>query len=246
MFYAQGVRPVFLGGAHAMMIGSEPSIQGALDRLAKPAAANGGWVARRAREMSKDHETWIVTEIPAGANRGGVALTGIRQFAMGVRLSSPAGIDGEVVADSDANAQKVAAWVEGLKAGIRGQSAVGALDSLAVERSGSTLRFAAKDQGLLANDAAKSAMNSELGVELYGLMMADFPGVPARTVAEEKLRAVNAGMSREDVLKLLGPPLTVSSIQGLDTPRETWTYQIPFGRQLSMRLDGGVVTTPPR
>jgi hypothetical protein len=184
--------------------------------------------------------------VPAAANRGGTSLTGIRQFAMGVRLSGVAGIDGEVVTDSDASAEKVAAWVEGMKAGIRGQNAVGPLDSLTVERAGTTLRFAAKDQGLLAGDAGKSAMNSELGVELYGLVMAGFPGVPARTVAEEKLRAVNTGMSRDDVLKLLGPPLSVSSIQGLDTPRETWTYQIPFGRQLSMRLDGGVVTTPPR
>ncbi len=53
MFCARGIRPVFLGGAGAMMIGSEPSIQGALARLAKPAVNDGGWVARRAREMSR-------------------------------------------------------------------------------------------------------------------------------------------------------------------------------------------------
>jgi outer membrane protein assembly factor BamE (lipoprotein component of BamABCDE complex) len=89
-------------------------------------------------------------------------------------------------------------------------------------------------------------MNSDLGVELYGVIMAGFPGMPPRTVAEDKLLAVKAGMHREEVLSLLGPPLSVSSIQGLDTPRESWTYQIPFGKQLTVRLDGGVVTAPPR
>ena len=83
MFYAQGVQPVFLGGAHAMLIGSEPSIQAALARLAKP-AATGGWVARRARELSKDHETWIVTEPPPATNRPATAFSAIRQFAMGI------------------------------------------------------------------------------------------------------------------------------------------------------------------
>ena len=53
-------------------------------------------------------------------------------------------------------------------------------------------------------------------------------------------------MKREEVLSLLGQPLSVSSIQGLDTPRETWTYQVPFGKQYTVRLDGGIVTAPPR
>jgi hypothetical protein len=39
-------------------------------------------------------------------------------------------------------------------------------------------------------------------------------------------------MKREEVLSLLGQPLSVSAIQGLDTPRETWTYQVAFGKQL--------------
>jgi hypothetical protein len=53
-------------------------------------------------------------------------------------------------------------------------------------------------------------------------------------------------MKREEVLGLLGRPLSVSSIQGLDSPRETWTYQIPFGKQVTVRLEGGIVTAPPR
>jgi hypothetical protein len=77
-------------------------------------------------------------------------------------------------------------------------------------------------------------------------MMAGFPGMPPRTVAEDKLLAVRTGMKREEVLTLLGQPLSVSSIQGLDTPRETWTYQVAFGKQFTVRLDGGVVTSPPR
>ncbi len=245
MFYAQGIQPVFLGGAHAMMVGPEPSIQAALDRLAKP-AANGGWVSRRARELSKDHETWIVTEPPPGMNQTTTAFSAIRKFSLGVRLSGAAAIDGEVVADSEASAEKIAAWVDRMKAGIRDKTGVGVLDPLTVERAGATLRFAAKDDALLAGEAGKSAMNSDLGVELYGVIMAGFPGMPARTVAEDKLLSVKTGMQREEVLSLLGPPLSVSSIQGLDIPRETWTYQIPFGRQLTLRLDGGVVTTAPR
>jgi hypothetical protein len=244
MFYSQGIQPVFLGDAHAMMIGAEPSIQAALGRLAKP-AASGGWVARRARELSKDHETWIVTEPPAGAHQAS-ALPGIRQFAMGVRLAAPAGIDGEVVADSEDNAEKMAAWVDRIKAAVREKTGMGALDALAIERTGTTVKFTAKDETLLAGEAGKKAMKSDLGVELYGIIMGDFPGAPARTVAEDKLMAVKVGMNREEVLSLVGAPLSVSAIQGLDTPRETWTYQIPFGKQLSVRLDGGVVTSPPR
>lgn len=245
MFYAQGIQPVFLGGAQAMMIGPEPSIQAALSRLAKP-VANGGWVTRRARELSKDHETWIVTEPQPGTKQATTALSAIRQFSLGIRLSSPAGLDGELVADSEASAEKIVAWVDRMKAVIREQSGVGALDSLTVDRTGANLRFAAKDDGLLAGEAGKTAMNSDLGVELYGVIMAGFPGMPPRTVAEDKLLAVKAGMHREEVLSLLGPPLSVSSIQGLDTPRESWTYQIPFGKQLTVRLDGGVVTAPPQ
>ena len=245
MFYAQGIRPVFLGGAHVMMIGSEPSIQAALARLARP-AANGGWVTRRARELSKDHETWIVNEPSSGTNQSAAALQGIRQFALGVRLTGDAGIDGEAVAESEASALKIAAWVDQMKTVIREKTGVDALESLTVRRDGSTLRFAAKGDALLAGEAGKIAMNSDFGVELYAVIMAGFPGMPPRTVAGDKLLAVREGMKREEVLSLLGKPLSVYSIQGLDTPRETWTYQIPFGKQLTVRLDGGVVAVPPR
>jgi hypothetical protein len=247
MFYAEGIQPVFLGGAHAMMVGSEPSIQAALGRLGRPAAAKSseGWVTRRARELSKEHETWIATEPPRGTNQSATALSGVRQFAFGVRLSGTAGIDGEVVADSEAGAEKIAAWVDQTKAAIREKTGVGVLDSVTVDRVGTTLRFSGKDDGLLDGPAGKNAMNSDLGVELYNVIMAGFPGMPPRSVAEDKLLAVKAGMRREEVLSLVGPPLSVSSIQGLDLPRETWTYQIAFGKRLSVRLDGGVVTAPP-
>jgi len=59
--------------------------------------------------------------------------------------------------------------------------------------------------------------------------------MPART--QDKLLTVKAGMHREELLTLLGPPLSVSSIQGLDPPCETWTCQIPFGKQLTVRLE---------
>ena len=97
----------------------------------------------------------------------------------------------------------------------------------------------------MAGEAGKTAMNSDLGVELYAVLMSGFPGMPPRAVAGDKLLAVTAGMKREEVLALLGKPLSVSAIEGLDVPRETWTYQIPFGKQLSMRLDGGIVTIAP-
>ncbi len=245
MFYAQGIRPVFLGGAHVMMIGSEPSIQAALARLARP-AANDGWVTRRARELSRDHETWIVNEAPPGTNRGTAALQAIRRFALGFRLTGEVGLDGEAATDSEASAQKIAGWIDQMKAAIRERTGVGALDSLTVTRDGTRLRFAAKGDGLLAGDAGKTVMNSDFGVELYAVILAGFPGMPSRTVAGDKLLAVREGMRREEVLSLLGKPLSVFAIQGLDTPRETWTYQIPFGKQLRVRLDGGVVTVPAR
>jgi hypothetical protein len=248
MFYAQGIRPVFLNDAHAMMIGSEPSIQAALARLNKPAAPprgdTAGWVTRRARELSKDHETWIVTESPS-ANPDGGPLQAIRQFALGVRITGQPGIDGEAIADSEASAEKIAAWVDQIKAALRQKTGVGVLDALTVERSGSTLHFSAKDDALLAGDAGKTAMNSDLGVELYDVIMAGFPGMPSRAVAGEKLLAVKTGMSRVDVLNLLGKPLSVSKIEGLDVPRETWTYQEAFGKQLSLRLDDGIVSILP-
>jgi hypothetical protein len=246
IFYAQGVRPVFLGGAHAMMVGPEPAIQAALARLAKP-AATGTWVARRARELSKDHETWIVTDV-SSANSAGTALQSVRQFAMGFRMTGEAGLDGEAVADSEANAEKIAAWVDQMKAQVklRGKSAAGPLDALTIERTGSALRFAAKDEAFLEGEPGKAALSSEFGVELYSLLMAGFPGMPSRTVAADKLQAVKTGMKRDEVLALLGKPASVSTIQGLDPPRETWTYQVPFGKQFSMKLEGGVVTATPR
>ena len=196
MFYAQGIRPVFLGGAHAMMVGSEPSIQAALAHLARP-AASGGWVTRRARELSKDRETWIVSEPPQGTNQGAVALQAIHQFALGFKLTGDVGVDGEAVADSEASAEKVAAWVGQMKSVIREKTGVGALDSLTVEREGSTLRFAAKGDGLLSGEPGKTAVNSDFGVELYALVMSGFPGIPPRTVAAYKLLTITAGMRHE-------------------------------------------------
>jgi outer membrane protein assembly factor BamE (lipoprotein component of BamABCDE complex) len=66
--------------------------------------------------------------------------------------------------------------------------------------------------------------------------------MPARTASEDKILAIRKGMKREEVLTLVGAPLSVAAIQGLDEPRETWTYQVPFGKQFSVRLDNGVVT----
>src|SRR5208283_4972997 len=101
----------------------------ALARLAKPAAA-GGWVARRARELAQNHETWFVTERSATnesqPNPG--ALQSVRQFALGIRLTGEVGLDGEVVADSEANAESIAAWIDRMKAGLRPKSGPGALD----------------------------------------------------------------------------------------------------------------------
>jgi hypothetical protein len=244
MFYSQGIQPVFLGDAHVMMIGPESAIQGALARLAKP-PATVGWVARRAREMAKDHEAWIVTEPPVSA-KGATLFSTVRKFAMGARVTGTMGIDGDVTADSEAGADKLAEWIDHMKALIRKKTGVGALDALKVERAGASLRFTAIDDGVLTGEAGKNAMNSDFGVELYGVMMAGFPGVPPQRVAAEKLLTVKEGMKREEVLTLLGPPLSVSSIQGLETPRETWTYQVPFGKQYTVRLDGGVVSAPPR
>ena len=44
--------------------------------------------------------------------------------------------------------------------------------------------------------------------------------------------------ARGSPLSLLGQPLSVSAIHGLETPRETWTYQVPLGKQVSMRAGG--------
>ena len=64
-------------------------------------------------------------------------------------------------------------------------------------------------------------------------------------MAADKIAAVETGMKREDVLHLPGTPITVSSIQGLDTPREIWLYQVPFGKQFRVRFEDGVVTRLP-
>jgi len=187
--------------------------------------------------------TWIANQ-PAGT--GAVALQSIRQFSLGFRLTGATGVDGEAVADYETSAEKIAAWVDQMKGALRDKAGVGALDSLTVERTGSTLRFALKDDVLLTGERGKAAMNSDFGVELYSVLMAGFPGMPSRTVANDKLLAVKAGMKSDDVLGLLGRPLSVAGIQGLDPPRETWTYQVPFGKQFTLRLVGGVVTVPPR
>lgn len=237
---------MFLGDAHAMMIGPEASIQAALARMAKPAMGDG-WVTKKARELSKDHETWLVMEPPARRGENPAAVfQSIRKFGLGIRVSGEATIDGEAVTDSGADAEKIAAWVDGIKTAVREKTGVGALDALKVSVDGATLRFTAKDDGLVTGDAGKKAMSSDFGVELYGLIMAGFPGAPARTASEDKILAIHKGMKREEVLALVGQPLSVSSIQGLDEPRETWTYQVPFGKQFSVRLDSGVVTQAPR
>ena len=243
MFYTQGIRPVFLGGAGAMLIGSEPSIQAALERINKPVAAQVGWATRRALTMSRDHETWIVSE-RSGTSSGTAAFQAVRQFALGFRLTGEMGVDGEVVADSEAGATGIATWAEQIKAEMRQKASVGALDSLNIECTGATVRFWATGDTLLEGEAGKTALRSDFGVELYALIMGSFPGMSVRTVAEDKLLAVKAGMKRDEVLSLLGPPLSVSSIQGLETPRETWTYQIPFGKQYTARLEAGVVSKP--
>ena len=61
--------------------------------------------------------------------------------------------------------------------------------SAPAQRSGSSQQMTHCWSG----DAGKTAMNSDVGVELYSLIMAGFPGVPSRTVAEDKLLSVKAG-----------------------------------------------------
>ncbi len=240
LFYSQGIRPVFLGDAHAMIVGPEPSVQAALARLAH-APAGDEWVASRARQISKDHDGWVVAE-PGSKLTG--ALKTIRRFALGFRWTNSIGTDAEVVADSDAGARGIADWIENMKTTVREKTGVAVLDALKVSLDGSTVRIAATG-GLLEGDAGKAAMNSDFGAELYNVLAAGLPGAP-KTVAADKIASVKMGMSREEVLALLGPPVGVTAIQGLDTPRETWIYQVPFGKQVLMRLEGGVVSQLPR
>jgi hypothetical protein len=169
----------------------------------------------------------------------------VRRFALGFP-GGGAGIHGEAVTESDEAAAQVAAWIEGMKSALRGKAGAGTLDALAVSREGVTLQFSASGEGLLSGDAGKSAMHSQFGVELYSLLTAGYPGLPSRTAPEEKVLAVKTGMKREDLLTLLGQPLSVYAIQGLDPPRETWSYQVPFGKQYLVRLDGGVVAAAPK
>ena len=168
---------------------------------------------------------------------------------MGIKLSSPQVLEGEVVADSPENVDRIAAWVDQMKALLREKAPAAGLDELAIEKAGSTLRFSAKDSGLLATQPSTNAVNpaldSDFGAEVYSLLMAGLPGQPARVVAGEKLRAVKKGMTKDEVFRLAGAPLGVTAIQGLEEPRETWTYQIAFGKQVSFRLDAGVVTATP-
>ncbi len=104
----------------------------------------------------------------------------------------------------------------------------------------------ASTRPLLAGESGKKTMSSDFGVELHALIGAALPGTAAGTVAEDKILAVRVGMKRDEVLTLLGPPLSLTAIQGLDEPRETWTYQVPFGKSFSLRLENGVVSQPPR
>ena len=164
-----------------MMIGSEPSIQAALTRLAKPAGSKG-WVARRARELSQDHETWIVNERPPEIGQQEGALQSIRRFALGFRLAGDVGIYGEAGADSEAGAVAIAGWIDKMKAGVREKTGVGVLDALTVERDGLTVRFHAKGDPLVSGDAGNTAMNSDLGVELYSMITAGFPGMAVKTL----------------------------------------------------------------
>lgn len=246
LFYSAGIRPVFLGGPGVLMMGPEPSIHAALARMAKP-AANDGWVAQRAKALARDHEMWVVMEPPAGSKKdAGAALQAIRKFALGVRVTGKMSVDGEAIADSEADAQKLAAWLDQLKGALRPKTGTGALDALNVTLDGPALRISLVDDGTLAGDAGKKALNSDLGVELSRLITGGLPGEPVQTVAEDKILAVHEGMKRDEVTALLGKPLSVTSIQGLDEPVETWTYQVPFGKRYSVRLENGVVSAPPR
>jgi hypothetical protein len=245
ILYSKGIQPVFLNDAHAMMIGSEPSLQAAFNRLSKPVqnAATAGWAMRRARELSRDYETWVVTD-SSHARPGNVH--GILQFALAFRLAGEGSIHGEAVAESEAGASEFADWIERSKSAMRDKDGTGAMDWLTVKRDGVILRFTGSGGALPSGDAAKSLMNSDFGVDLYALTMAGFPGAPARTVPADKLRAVRTGMKKDEALALLGQPLSVFSIQGLNPVRETWTYQVPFGKSVTLQLEGGVVTAPPR
>ena len=176
-----------------MMVGPEPSIQAALARLARPPAATGGWVAKRARELARDHEAWIVTA-PApvvGAEQSATVFSPVRQFALGIRLTDEPGIDGEAVTDSDASAEKIIAWIDQMKTTFREKTGVGALDALVVKRTGPALQFVAKSDSLIAGEAGKSAMSSDFGVELNGLLCRAFP-----VLRPERSRPTNCSRSK--------------------------------------------------
>jgi hypothetical protein len=67
------------------------------------------------------------------------------------------------------------------------------------------------------------------------------PAPPARKITADEIKSVTAGMSRADVIKLLGDPLTMFTISGDDGARETLIYAAALGPNISIVLLNGKV-----
>lgn len=222
VFYSQGVYPVFLGDASAMLVGPPASVEAALARLRAPAAPS------KFRELSAGSQAYLVVAPPE--QPAGDPFHGIRQIAFGLRIEGEAKAEATI---TGATAESIAALEKWLRTMQK--------DALTIESSGTTLRVSA--QGF--DPSGSFASDSALAVKMHPLFLGWLPGQPKSVVSTAQMQAVREGMAQEELVRLAGRPIAVSGIQGLETPRETWTYQIAFGRQVTIRLDGGVVTAPP-
>ena len=248
-----GFARVFLGGPNVMLAGPEASVKAALVRLSAPGKeATLGWAAEQAREFSTDHDFWIAAQPGAELQQMAGQFGGLTHFVFGAKLHNEASFDGEFGAVSDAIIDKMMVELEATKAkAIKENPKMRALlEKLAVERDGMVLRFSAQGGKINPKQFA-----SELSKQVRTVMSSLLSGGASQQraivdlkvlVPDEKLEGVKKGMTRDEVTGLLGKPVMVSSISGLDVPRESWTYHLASGKKVTLRLDDGVVSSLPR
>lgn len=236
---------VFLGSQRIMLAGSQAAVEAAIGRLNAPPVKKPGWVARQALQLAAGRDLWLAIEPQAGLRQNVAALDGIRLFSLGAHFGEQVSLDGDIVTDSDARGEKLISELEALKASMVSPDADDEGGGVMVEQSAASTHFSMKVDQIMV--PAMGAVLLRPFLSLFGKAAAvqQTQAPPMATVSDDKLQAVKQGMTRAQVVELVGQPHAVTSISGLEIPRETWTFRLASGRKATVRLDNGIVAAGP-
>ncbi len=241
-----GATPVFLGNSRVLLAGTAAAVDAAVARLNSATVPRLVWVAKQAWQLAAGRDLWAAMAPLDELRQRATWLTGVREFSLGARFGEGVTLDGEVVTNSDARREKLIGEIESLRQAMMlpdGDDRDEATDrGVTLDHAATSVHFTTTVDQIAVPALAVPLLQPFTSLFISKSTSAAPGPAPVATVADEKLRAIQPGSTRNEIMTALGPPHMVTSISGLDVPRETWAYRLSSGKKATFRFDAGIVT----